>query len=244
MGDESVFSQPLSHAPSGPVPRTRGVPALKGHLGPWDNRGFVSTSPAAPSSHQAPSPSRSCCCSCSPATVTQVGAARRAHPTLPSSLSAPHPAPGLSGHPGSPLLPLCSVCSARPLPAPLRWHQEQLSRGASREMVQFYCTGATGWSTGQSGLLRLPPAPAREPRVGLVGFIFVGLFSFFVLCFFPARAGVTPSPRAPGRQPPLPGPGSASGKPRGCFCLWVCILVALSDFCFIISSNRLWCQKH
>lgn len=97
---------------------------------------------------------------------------------------------------------------------------------------------------GTIGASPAPPAPAREPRVGLVGFIFVGLFSFFVLCFFPARAGVTPSPRAPGRQPPLPGPGSASGKPRGCFCLWVCILVALSDFCFIISSNRLWCQKH
>lgn len=71
---------------------------------------------------------------------------------------------------------------------------------------------------------------------------FVGLFLFCVV-FLPSQGRCYPFPLDSQPPDPLLGAGSTLFKPR-VFCLWVCILVALSDFCFIISSNRLWCQKH
>lgn len=140
------------------------------------------------------------------------------------------PRPRLCPHGRSPLL--APLVSREQLSV-----RERVRAGCSASgPVQFYCTGANRTEVGTIGGFLALPAPQREPWVGFS----VGSF-FFVLCFSPARAGVSPL------GAPLPafprGPGSTFFKPR-VFCLWVCILVALSDFCFIICSNRLWCQKH
>lgn len=183
----------------------------------------------------------------------------------PRSPSTPHasrqlvpPQPrGLSPPQKPPPCPARCLLSLAPLPAPLLCHQEQFSgrerarcppprRGAgllrSREMVQFYCTGANRTEDGTILVFLALPCSA----VGaLGGFFLLVRFFFFSLCCVSSQPGqVFPLPLGlPAASLPSRGPGSTLFKPR-VFCLWVCILVALSDFCFIISSDRLWCQKH
>lgn len=103
--------------------------------------------------------------------------------------------------------------------------------------VQFYCTGANRTEVGTIGGFLALPAPQREPWVSF----FVGSF-FLCVVFLPSQGRRFP-PWSPAASLPSEGPAAPSLS-QGFFCLWVCILVALSDFCFIICSNRLWCQKH
>lgn len=85
---------------------------------------------------------------------------------------------------------------------------------------------------------------AQQWEHWVFGFFFFGfIFLFcFVLCFFPARAGVPFPLGLPAAGLPSLGSGHSFFKPR-IFAFGCVILAALSDFCFII-SNRLWCQKH
>lgn len=179
--------------------------------------------------------------------AARVGAARspQAYPMLPGS-SSPHPR--VSCRRSSPLLALCSVHSAQPCSLCPSCVTRSSSLGESgrwavllrsREMVQFSYPGANRTEDGTIlGFLALPCSAA-----GVSGGIFC--WFVFILCCVSSQPGqALPLPlRLPAACLPSRGPGSTLFKPR-VFCLWVCILVALSDFCFIISSNRLWCQKH
>lgn len=147
----------------------------------------------------------------------------------------------------SPQCPLQCLLSLGPLPAPLWCHQEQFSgREQKRRCAtpgrwySFIVQVLTGLRMGQSWFLWLSPAPQWER--------WVGFFCWFVfpLCCVSSRPGqVLPLPSlwTPAASLPSWWPGSTLCKPR-VFCLWVCTLVALSDFCFIINSDRLCCQKH
>lgn len=163
-------------------------------------------SPAAPSSHQAPSSISfvSCCCSRSLAAIA---------PHAPRQLLPPPR--GLWPLQKPPQCPAWCLLGLGPLLAPLQCHQEQFSgrerarrlppgHGAglrrSREMVQFYCTGANRTEDGTILVSLALPCSA----VGALGGFFLLVHFSFVLCFFPARAGVTPSsPLDSSCQPPL-----------------------------------------
>jgi len=110
-----------------------------------------------------------------------------------------------------------------------------------RGTAQFYRTGANGTEDGTIWFSLALPRSAREQWAAGVFFL-VGSF-FLCVVFLPGQGRCSPSPWTPAASPP-PGGQAAPCFSRGFFRLWVCILVALSDFCFIISSNRLWCQKH
>lgn len=111
---------------------------------------------------------------------------------LPGS-SSPHRR--VSCHCSSALLALCRVHSAWPCflcpscatrsSSLAEWALGALLR--SREMVQFSYPGANRTEDGT--ILGFLALPSRS-----VGWEFLLVCFYFVLCFFPARAGVTPSP--------------------------------------------------
>lgn len=259
--------------PAQPAPelQTRGVTALEGRalaprLRAWGQSLPLALEPASAAGAHPPAESQPRCSILSPGPFLHlIRAAAPAPQRLPHgrrSLQpprAPHasrqlvpPPRGLSPLQKPPPCPARCPLGLAPLPAPLLCHQEQFSgrerarrpgagQGCSApgRWYSFIVQVLTGLRTGQSWFFWLSPAPQRERWVG-----FFGLFVFSLCCVSSQPGQVLPLPLGPpAASLPSWGPGSTLFKPR-VFCLWVCILVALSDFCFIISSNRLWCQKH
>lgn len=167
-------------------------------------------SPAAPSSHQAPSSISFvlCCCSRSLAAIT---------PTLPGSFSPW----GLWPLAKPPRCPLRCLLSVGPLPAPLQRQQEQFSgrewarhRATPGRRYSFIVQVLTGLRTRQSCFLWLSPAPQWEHCVGFF------CWFIFPLCCVCSRPGqVLPLPL--GIQLPVSPPGGQAAPcvSQGFFCL-------------------------
>lgn len=138
------------------------------------------------------------------------GAARQAQPAAPSAspLRQLVPRPRLCPQ-GRRSRLLCPAARAPPVSREQLSVRERVRAGCSASgPVQFYCTGANRTEVGIIGGFLALPAPQREPWVSF----FCWFVFFFVLCFSPARAGVSPLGAL---LPAFPrGPGSTFFKPR------------------------------
>lgn len=216
-----------------PEPQTRGITAFEGRalaprLRAWGQSLPLALELASAAGAHPPAESQPRCSILSPGSFLHLiraaaptprrlphGQAQPAAPTrTPRFPAACPPAPGSLATAEAPSLP-CAV-SARPRPAPrtppvspgaVLWERAGTAPGCgagllrSWEMVQFYCTGANRTEDGTILVFLALPCSAA----GALGGFFWFVRFFFVLCFFPARAGVTPSPWTPSRQPPLLG---------------------------------------